>query len=376
MRVRREPLKVGEERGRWTVLAARQMGKSHVLCRCRCGTEKPVDECSVRDGKSVSCGCHKSEVTAARNTTHGRRRTPEWSAWNQMKQKCYNRKHAVYPDHGGKGISVCEAWQSFAGFYKDMGPRPSADYSLTRKNSNGNFETGNCRWARGMRRAGVNRRTRLLTHDGRTQSLSQWSRETGISVVAILCRLKRGVSVQEALTAPVRVAAKHSKLSAAHPKEKRCRNNIIARCRDRSDTRYGGRGISICRRWRESFDDFFADVGAAPTSKHTLGRLDNDGHYSCGKCDECALKGWPANTAWETYAQQGRNKSNNRLLTHDGRTQTLTDWSKELGMDHTTLRQRLDKCKWSLERAMTTPLLGRQDAARSHAGDTPQPPAS
>jgi hypothetical protein len=115
---------------------------------------------------------------------------------------------------------------------------------------------------------------------------------------------------------------------------KRCRNP------KRSNYHlYGARGIRVCDRW-ERFDNFLADMGPRPSSRHSLDRIDPDGHYE------------PGNVRWATATQQARNKRTNRRITYDGRTQLLTDWANELGIRKSVLHWRLAQ-GWSLERALS-----------------------
>jgi hypothetical protein len=76
--------------------------------------------------------------------------------------------------------------------------------------------------------------------------------------------------------------------------------------RNKRYNRYGGRGIKVCERWKDSFKAFYDDMAPRPDGL-TLDRKDNDGNYSCGKCKECISMGWPANCRWATYAQQNHN---------------------------------------------------------------------
>lgn len=105
---------------------------------------------------------------------------------------------------------------------------------------------------------------------------------------------------------------------------------------------YGGRGIRVCDRWRESFKNFLADMGERPSPDHQIDRIDNDGPYS------------PDNCRWATRHTQRRNTRSNRLLTFAGKTQCLTDWARELGINKRTLGGRLGH-GWSVERALATP---------------------
>jgi hypothetical protein len=118
--------------------------------------------------------------------------------------------------------------------------------------------------------------------------------------------------------------------------------------------RYGGRGITVCKRWRHSFENFLADIGPAPSQNRTLGRINNDGHYE------------PNNVEGQTGDQQANNKGSNRLLSAFGRTQTIQQWCDEIHINRGTLLSRLDRYGWTVERALSTPALfeGHKSANR------------
>ena len=103
---------------------------------------------------------------------------------------------------------------------------------------------------------------------------------------------------------------------------------MIQRCtykKHKSYKNYGGRGITVCDRWRNSVEDFLTDMGPRPTSKHMIERIDNDGPYS------------PENCRWATNLEQSRNRQNNRLITFNGEAKTASEWRDLLGVPYKTL---------------------------------------
>lgn len=117
-------------------------------CRCDCGNEKEALSHLLRAGLTRSCGCLQREACREKNSTHGMRNAPEYSVWYDMKRRCHDPRNKRYADYGGRGIAVCERWQiSFANFYEDMGPRPTATHSIDRINNDGNYEPLNCKWS-------------------------------------------------------------------------------------------------------------------------------------------------------------------------------------------------------------------------------------
>lgn len=128
---------------------------------------------------------------------------PEYGVWNAMRQRCSNPKNRAYKNYGGRGIRVCERWLYFANFIEDVGPRPSKSHSLDRIDNNGDYEPDNVRWATLEEQNLHKRVSRLITYNGKTQPLFMWAKETGLDRLVIHKRLKRGWSIERALTQEV-----------------------------------------------------------------------------------------------------------------------------------------------------------------------------
>lgn len=127
---------------------------------------------------------------------------------------------------------------------------------------------------------------------------------------------------------------------------------------------YGGRGITVCARWRADFAAFLADVGRRPSPRHSLDRIDNGGGYTCGHCQECRANGRGLNCRWATMAQQCLNRRSNVRWSFGGRTLTITEWARELGVAPMVLRIRVLRRGWTVEEALTTPRRRRHPAPR------------
>ena len=133
-------------------------------------------------------------------------------------------------------------------------------------------------------------------------------------------------------------------LSKIHRKTMRLWSMMKDRCyniNNKSYHDYGGRGITVCEQWINSFASFYHDMGDRPTGK-TLDRINNDGAYS------------PSNCKWSTYHEQGHNKRNNVFITHKGVTLTHCQWSNVLGGNDRLVSVRISR-GWDDERAVTTP---------------------
>lgn len=183
--------------------------RRRVKCRCDCGRDHEAYLENLRCGYVKSCGCTREANIRLSRTTHGLSNIKEHRIWSNIKSRCYNVNNPTYPKYGGAGIKVCDRWLDFANFFEDMGVRPHGKTSIDRIDNSKGYEPGNCRWADWFEQAENRRSSKYLTHRGKTQTIAQWSRETGL-LKALPHRLTLGWSVADAIDTPL--IRKHSHL--------------------------------------------------------------------------------------------------------------------------------------------------------------------
>jgi hypothetical protein len=127
-------------------------------------------------------------------------RHPLYRRWAAMKQRCYNPHDAAYKWYGGRGITVDDRWHTFANFASDMGPCPSWEYTLERKDNDGPYSRENCVWADQKTQQNNRRNNVALTHNGKTQNISQWAEELKIPEHILHTRVRKlGMTIEEAI---------------------------------------------------------------------------------------------------------------------------------------------------------------------------------
>jgi len=131
--------------------------------------------------------------------THGRKGTPEYSVWIDMKNRCRNKNVRSYANYGGRGIKVCPEWElSFEAFLQYVGLRPDG-YSLDRINTNGHYEPGNVRWVPAKEQQLNKRNTVYVIFRGNKTPMVQYARDTGQKPETVRKRIKRGLPIFEAI---------------------------------------------------------------------------------------------------------------------------------------------------------------------------------
>lgn len=183
------------------------------LCKCDCGTAKTIRSASLLCGRTRSCGClqrEKARSTGDRTRTHGKSKQDIYSIWDSMIARCDRPSRKDFHRYGGSGISVCDRWKTFQNFYNDMGDRPDG-MSIDRIDNTKGYHPDNCRWATAKTQARNQSKNRLITYGGRTQCLSAWAEEIGMSSISLQSRLDRGWSVERSIEEPIDKRYAHDK---------------------------------------------------------------------------------------------------------------------------------------------------------------------
>lgn len=203
----------GQVFGKLTVLERKWCEKSQRnlwYCSCQCGNYISVLTSSLLSGRTKSCGCQRKETTAMRSKAHGLSNSRTYRIWNAMKERCSCPSNGQFKDYGGRGITVCDEWMnSFQAFVDWAYANGYADnLTIDRIDNNGNYCPDNCRWIT-SKEQNLNKRTnRMITYNDKTQTLKQWSEETGIGMSTLHFRLNNGWSVELALTTQPKLGRK------------------------------------------------------------------------------------------------------------------------------------------------------------------------
>lgn len=323
-------------------------------CKCSCGNEVWVQRCNVLTGATRSCGClWKESSIAGINLRHGMsrhgERAPEYKIWCHIKENTSNPNCKNYKNCGGRGIKVHQAWgKDFGAFYRDIGPRPSQKHRINRHDKNRDYEPGNCYWSITLPKVRKIRKPAFINDAGRRftrlttieyiPKIKKWKClcDCGKEIFAFRYSLLSGNT--KSCGCYWRSMSKSGVLGATHRKtntpEHRAWTHMKGRCcnsKNRSYADYGGRGIKVCERWMNSFENFLNDMGERPDGKFSIGRINNNGDYS------------PNNCKWEDWHEQANNRRGNRIVTCRGRTMTVAEWRRLLGVTEKVIRKHIGK---------------------------------
>lgn len=185
---------------------------SRVYTKCDCGNMRDFRLDAIKRGAHTHCGCRTSQNYSAARKIHGQYcggiGSKLANTHGAMLERCYNSKCQFYDRYGGRGITVCDRWRvgengkrHLECFIEDMGYPPSKAYSLDRINNDGNYEPSNCRWATRVEQQNNRRGNVRVEFLGRTQTLTQWTRELNLDYDLVRDRIQAmGWSVERAFT--------------------------------------------------------------------------------------------------------------------------------------------------------------------------------
>lgn len=201
------------------------------------------------------------------NVKHGYSKRPEYACWLQLKARCLDQNHRMYPNYGGRGITVYEPWvHDFQAFFDYVGVRPSAKHSLDRLDNNSGYLPGNLAWRTQQEQL----RNRRSFGSGLKTSPRNPNRTTNF---------------------------KHGMI---HTSEYASWSTMKDRCLNSNSSNYprwGARGIKVYEPWVHDFQAFYTYLGPKPSPQHSLDRFPNpDGNYE------------PGNVRWASKTEQSQNR--------------------------------------------------------------------
>lgn len=312
-------------------------GREYVIADCDCGKTDNLICTRSLTRSHRSCGCQQMSTNR-----------PEYEIWSGIRKRCNNPNSTDYHFYGGRGIRVCERWDSsFLAFYEDVGPRPSPKHSIDRIDPNNNYEPLNVRWSTVKEQRNNTRKTLLVDYEGKSWPLSLLADHLGLKYAHLYTRYKWCGDINLAIERMKTFKSRKepNKPGQSRP-ERKAWNEIRSRCTNPTNKvwkHYGARGISMSEEWSASFDRFLADLGPRPAPGYSIERVDN----SLGYCKE--------NCRWATHEEQMNNTRSTTMVEFNGARQPLTPLCRQMGMPIGLVRLRLFKYGWTVERALTEP---------------------
>lgn len=312
----------GQKFGRLTVLkAAPKKGASpRWECRCDCGKSKNTSTMQLRSGKTRSCGCLRRETTAARTRL---------DLTGQRFGKLVALKRAEKVGTSWGWLCQCDCGNTHVVPAGSLTSEHVKSCGCLRHEPNAIDITG--------QRFG---RLTVLARHGRRGSAAAWRCrcDCGNETVVVSHAVRTGNARSCGCLRAEQVGGRARTHGKSKTPEYQSWLGMRARCHNpthKKFPRYGGRGIVVCERWRDSFENFIEDMGPKPGRGYSIDRIDNDGPYS------------PENCRWATGKEQARNTPRTRTVLGE----PLMDVCERLGIKPATIRRRLDD-GWSEHEAV------------------------
>lgn len=210
----------GEHISRFIVLG-KGTRPCHWLCLCICGKRIEVRGEYLRRKRTKSCGCCMAELVSKGKSKHGHSVTQDaskmkmYNVWISMRDRCNRPSKPGYQNYGGRGITVCERWNSFANFLADMGNRPSPKHSIDRIDNDSGYSPENCRWATRQQQSENRRNVHKVSMNGITDTIKKHCRRLGINYGTITSRIRAGEEPIAAMKRKIRAVKKRTHSMAA-----------------------------------------------------------------------------------------------------------------------------------------------------------------
>lgn|SRR5262249_55667771 len=165
-------------------------------CECECGKSTIAYARQLISGHKASCGCLKYEASVSNGKKqlehgHSGQNSPTYRSWIAMRSRCNNKDDHNYVRYGGRGITVCNEWNSFEAFLRDMGERPKGT-TLGRRDNDQGYSKVNCQWETPKQQARNRRSNRRIAWGNRAMTLAELVDLTGVSRASLKYQLKTG----------------------------------------------------------------------------------------------------------------------------------------------------------------------------------------
>jgi hypothetical protein len=179
-------------------------GRVRWLCRCECGNLSKVFGSSLRENKTLSCGCLSVDKNRAMQTTHGLTYHPLFKRWRNIIDRTTNPNNRSYKDYGGRGITMCDEWRhnfkAFHDYVIQLTHYGEEGYTLDRIDNSLGYAPGNVKYSDITEQNRNKRTVHTISYKGQTKTVGEWAQETGIKYCTLLWRLNNNWPIEKLLT--------------------------------------------------------------------------------------------------------------------------------------------------------------------------------
>lgn len=188
-------------------------------CKCSCGEEVEVRGDRLKNGQRKACARNGHFWVGSQPPGLARLHPVEYNTWQRIRERCTNSNCAGWEYYGGRGIKVCERWNSFKNFFEDMGPKPSGKHSIDRYSDvNGNYEPANCRWATLSQQRRNCRDNFYVEYEGERLLLVELIERRGLNYSLVKGRIRNGWSLEAAMLTPLRAKTERVETKPRKPR--------------------------------------------------------------------------------------------------------------------------------------------------------------